>query len=834
MAKYFFQNAGINFELDIFIMENDLSFQCKTNINNNIYNLKLSLKNLHNKDEFFQRCNSLNEAFQLIVITFNDNKAYIKEINNSGIILGIKDKNNKDILLVLKPDWNNNMNNNWNGNSFYINNNNRDNIGGHGINDSNNNNINSNNSFINIINNSINNNNNNSINNNNNNSININNININFSNNINNIIDNSNINNNNINNNINNNGINENDSYINVKIFQNNNNNLNQIKPLAGLLKLCLVKNLSDILSFIDNIDGKLPENLKQIFQTFKNNIYLTGDENIKLMINENKIINLLTYSQYINSKINSDSINILINQFLNTEQKEYILNYWKGISNYETYNSYFESQFFNDLKKCKFDYSLVSINILESENIKEYEKNVNKIPNINIKILYQKSKISPITGITNEILKYSKKTSYGKGFYFTDLIDYIPIYLDLDKNDLNFGKIIPVNSTFSFIASEINYDENKYKEIEDINISIKELNNIEYQDKIVEPNGLRLIKIENNKNTFLFNNSKDNKNLQKKKILGNEYVISSKNQILPIYTLTLKRNEYCILWRDPNFAKKNPYTKYLNQLKQLCMEKANMNIYYESSTEKALKFLVKRKYDKVILISSIGKDLSGKRFIEIARKIFGFDVIVLFFSNNTSHFGWLKNFNNCLYTNNYTICEEYITNYNESGLKELKKKVEQFYKIQLKQFSFDFILFPNFKNEGDYSSLDFNSYYIRHVNIKNGDNYLSMTKNGIVKVDKEKCVWDITIYDNEITMFSNGYYLDINKNEQKKENVIGFQYMIRWNFNKINEYYYFINLEKMNNNILSITGDEVKVNKESAGNDEMFLLIDVLEEEEE
>ena len=106
------------------------------------------------------------------------------------------------------------------------------------------------------------------------------------------------------------------------------------------------------------------------------------------------------------------------------------------------------------------------------------------------------------------------------------------------------------------------------------------------------------------------------------------------------------------------------------------------------------------------------------------------------------------------------------------------------------------------------------------------------MTKNGIVKIDKEKYVWDITIYDNEITMFSNGYYLDINKNEEKKENVIGFKYMIRWNFNKVNEYYYFINLEKKNNNILSIEGNEVKVNKERAEKNEMFLLIDVFEEE--
>ena len=73
------------------------------------------------------------------------------------------------------------------------------------------------------------------------------------------------------------------------------------------------------------------------------------------------------------------------------------------------------------------------------------------------------------------------------------------------------------------------------------------------------------------------------------------------------------------------------------------------MNIYFENSIEDALKFLLKRKYNKVILISNIGKDLSGKKFVEIARKIFGFNLIVLFFSNNEEHFKWIQNFPNCL-----------------------------------------------------------------------------------------------------------------------------------------------------------------------------------------
>ena len=59
------------------------------------------------------------------------------------------------------------------------------------------------------------------------------------------------------------------------------------------------------------------------------------------------------------------------------------------------------------------------------------------------------------------------------------------------------------------------------------------------------------------------------------------------------------------------------------------------MNIYLENSTEIALKFIYKKRYNKIILITSIGRDISGKKFIEIARKILGSNVIVLFFSSN-------------------------------------------------------------------------------------------------------------------------------------------------------------------------------------------------------
>lgn len=45
---------------------------------------------------------------------------------------------------------------------------------------------------------------------------------------------------------------------------------------------------------------------------------------------------------------------------------------------------------------------------------------------------------------------------------------------------------------------------------------------------------------------------------------------------------------------------------------------------------EEALKFLIKRTYDKIILITILCDDLSGKRFAEIARNI-RFDIMIFF-----------------------------------------------------------------------------------------------------------------------------------------------------------------------------------------------------------
>lgn len=80
---------------------------------------------------------------------------------------------------------------------------------------------------------------------------------------------------------------------------------------------------------------------------------------------------------------------------------------------------------------------------------------------------------------------------------------------------------------------------------------------------------------------------------------------------------------------------------------------------------------------------------------MEIARHILGFNVPVLFFSKNKNHFSWIKNFPNTLFTDNIDFYKDYILNYNEKGLLDLKNKIKKFYNINL-NFDKDYLNFLN------------------------------------------------------------------------------------------------------------------------------------------
>ena len=302
------------------------------------------------------------------------------------------------------------------------------------------------------------------------------------------------------------------------------------------------------------------------------------------------------------------------------------------------------------------------------------------------------------------------------------------------------------------------------------------------------------------------------------------------------IYSITIKKNEYYVLWRDPNFGTMNVFEKHISERISFCIKEANMNIFGIKTIEEALKFFVKRKRvnDKIIFITNIGLDYSGRRFIEIVRNIYKNDIMVLFYSKNKDHIKWVKNFQNCLITNRPEIYQDYILNYNEIGLKKLKDKIEKNYNLIFKPFTNNFLYVP----EENFFIQKINPY-IRHVKIfsisQKGYLYMLKTEKeeGKVVVRKEfsdDCLWDVTILNQTITFYSNDFYI-----EEKNGNAIGYEFMVVWNFKYEivnNEVHYWFEYPKTNK-VLSIEEEGVKINKINNYENDFFILEDVTEKED-
>ena len=221
-----------------------------------------------------------------------------------------------------------------------------------------------------------------------------------------------------------------------------------------------------------------------------------------------------------------------------------------------------------------------------------------------------------------------------------------------------------------------------------------------------------------------------------------------------------------------------------------------------------------------------------------MARKILGFDVIALFFSDDfKKHLNWLKNYKNILISdnNNNDIYKRYIYYYNKEGLYKLKTDIDKNLKLKydliLKEFTDDFIKYPKFINEGNFSDLNFseNSDYFRHVYIKNKYTgyYINMNKDGTLSLNKNNGnIWDITLDNEEITLFSNGYYLSIDNSEK----VVGNKMMKIGNYKKFEDKYVII----FGNKNLTIEKDKsykIIFKQCQIGRNEFFTFVDYFPE---
>ena len=121
-----------------------------------------------------------------------------------------------------------------------------------------------------------------------------------------------------------------------------------------------------------------------------------------------------------------------------------------------------------------------------------------------------------------------------------------------------------------------------------------------------------------------------------------------------------------------------------------------------------------RKRFNKIILITNVGKNLEGKKFVNKVRKILEFNVMVLFFTDNLNHLNWIKDYPNSLFcTDDYTL-KNYIFNFNEEGINTIREQVKEFYGVELSKFDkpFDYPLFEEYKDSYYlYSQIDYSEY---------------------------------------------------------------------------------------------------------------------------
>jgi len=120
-------------------------------------------------------------------------------------------------------------------------------------------------------------------------------------------------------------------------------------------------------------------------------------------------------------------------------------------------------------------------------------------------KIIFHGNQIEPASKIISSEFKYTMKAFYGMGIY--DSLNYTTFYSGgegFKDRRKNFNKICPPNSTFTFIASEIFYNNEKLKHIRDNSYYVKALDHFpayeeiekKYKDKMVKKNEIYFITV--------------------------------------------------------------------------------------------------------------------------------------------------------------------------------------------------------------------------------------------------------------------------------------------------------------------------------------------------
>ena len=477
---------------------------------------------------------------------------------------------------------------------------------------------------------------------------------------------------------------------------------------LKGILKLCFLKEISSkfdhyTIGAFKNISEMVYQIMKILNQSgIENENSIEAKQLIEKVLNKEKGCNIINFSRFVDETINTQNINQMMH-FLNQEAIMDINDTKFRLGKYSKFVETFEVKLQRSLRDSIFEFSVVSLVILDRKDFDIFEKERQSCPNKVDKILYHGTNIHPISCILTGVFHKSVTEHYqhGKGVYFTDNLDYCWFYGGAKSNRQNVNKIPAIGETFTAIASLVYYDAKGFLKVKDHKTRIqpgKNQINFAYAGSDLE--------------TIEYPNYS--------KFVGTEYCVWNLEQICPFISVKLKRDEYCVIWRDNNFSEKPVYNnefddkfkKYLKAIIKYIDQSAKFNVYKCQTTEEALALVQRKKYNKIILISNGGGNtLSGRDFINKARYIIGNNVIALISAYSPGHLKWIKDHPNTLFSNQAELTEEFLDSFAHPTPKlkilELAQKLGKYYNIKF-NLDVNFLDFPLYKDQGKYSDLTF------------------------------------------------------------------------------------------------------------------------------
>ena len=374
-------------------------------------------------------------------------------------------------------------------------------------------------------------------------------------------------------------------------IVINDNHPKFNINNLFGLMRLCLLKENSKKIknNFENKYSDKLPERIRYIMDILiYKNIPVGFNKTINSIMGVLKKLkgeNIINIAKFIEDYLNKSDLNVLIN-LLEDEVKENAFKLINCLGIYNDYTKLFEIEFDKVKKNSLFDYSIVSLTIVDRKDIEKFEKEKKNCENRKERILFHGTSIKPSGAILTDMFKRSEKAHYqfGKGVYFTDMLDYCWYYGGPNSNRENLNKIPKVGEKFTSVVSLIYYNQNGFKRVYD-------------HKKDPEKNEINFALVDGRTKTIL------EENPDKKKFVGREFVINDLNQICPFIGCKLKRNEFCVVWRDINFSPNPVYNNKFDKIfKSFLKDRmdymrltSKFNFYPCQTSEEALKIIEKK-----------------------------------------------------------------------------------------------------------------------------------------------------------------------------------------------------------------------------------------------